>query len=600
MNDNQKLSKEKKFEAMLQLAEFGAKRIEGRRSTEFKMFLSYMTLLVLALYQLIKQTASIDLEPWEGIALYFLALFIHIIYVMWQVGLTIAMRNDERRRNLFLKEAEEAPGVSLDYTVGSKEIVIVNPYWKQFRHLEAICEHWSPPFLIGIPTILFSILIYLSIQEFFENIRDFYHIPLSGFPLLFLVIPPIVWFFKKNRKKEFEFYTFMPMGVKEAKARKGTAADVIFKTYSNGVNTSRDAWVYNFNQTYSNGVNTSRDAWVYNFNRNVLIENMRSMIETYNGEIDRCKRKKTQKFDEKKIIWSETLKHSCQRGKTADFSQKKVRKSLYRPFTKSNLYFDRIMTERLYKFPFIFPNPETENWVICASSPGPNAAFHVLIGNVIPDYHLTGDSQCFPFYTYDKDGAKRKENITDWALTQFRTHYNDAFISKWDIFHYTYGLLHHPDYREKYQANLKRNLPHIPFAEDFYGFADAGAELAKLHVNYESAPKYDGLRYIVPGASIDWRVEKMKLSKNKMQLVYNDSLTIAGIPVEVYDYRLGTRSALEWVIDQYRVKLDERSGIVNDPNRADAPRYIVDLIARVIHVSLKTVEIVAGLPELPT
>ena len=147
--------------------------------------------------------------------------------------------------------------------------------------------------------------------------------------------------------------------------------------------------------------------------------------------------------------------------------------------------------------------------------------------------------------------------------------------------------------------NLKRDLPHIPFAEDFWGFANAGAQLADLHINYESAPKYDGLKAIeTPGMKIDWCVEKMKLSKDKTQLIYNDFLTLDSIPAEVYDYRLGNRSALEWVIDQYRVKVDRRSGIVNDPNREDQPRYIVDLIARVISVSLQTVEIVSGLPPL--
>ena len=147
--------------------------------------------------------------------------------------------------------------------------------------------------------------------------------------------------------------------------------------------------------------------------------------------------------------------------------------------------------------------------------------------------------------------------------------------------------------------NLKRDLPHILFAEDFRGFANAGAALADLHVNYESAPQYDQLRNVeTPGLPIDWRVEKMRLSKDKTQLKYNDFLTLDGIPPEVYDYKLGNRSALEWVVDQYRVKTDKRSGIVNDPNRADQPRYIVDLIGRVITVSLKTVEIVKNLPTL--
>ncbi len=222
-----------------------------------------------------------------------------------------------------------------------------------------------------------------------------------------------------------------------------------------------------------------------------------------------------------------------------------------------------------------------------------------LMTNKISDTLPQGGSQCFPFYTYNEDGTNRQENITDWALSEFRTHYDDDTLTKWDIFHYTYALLHHPAYREKYEMNLKRDLPHIPFAENFWGFARAGAALADLHVNYESTPKYDKLRKIeTPGMQVNWDVEKMKLSKDKTQLTYNDFLTLDGIPAEVYDYKLGTRSALEWIVDQYRVKVDRRSGIKNDPNRADEPRYIVDLIGRVIHVSLKTVKIVEGLPEL--
>ena len=145
----------------------------------------------------------------------------------------------------------------------------------------------------------------------------------------------------------------------------------------------------------------------------------------------------------------------------------------------------------------------------------------------------------------------------------------------------------------------KRDLPHIPFAEDFWGFAEAGAALADLHVNYESVPKYNGLKHIeTVGTTVDWRVEKMKLSKDKTQLIYNDFLRLEGIPAAVYAYRLGTRSALEWVVDQYRVKVDKLSGIENDPNRESEPRYIVDLIGRAITVSLKTGEIVGNLPAL--
>ena len=388
-----------------------------------------------------------------------------------------------------------------------------------------------------------------------------------------------------------EFDTFIPMGTKETKTKKGITSDVIFKTYSNGIK-------------------TNRDAWAYNFNRNALTDNISRMIETYNAESIRWSQqtirdvKKIDDFVESantKISWSEGLKRNLQREKTTDFSQENIRSSLYRPFTKSNLYFDRMLTERVYVFPSIFPTPETEmeNRVIFVNGIGSNKPFIGLMTDVIPSTGMLDANQCFPFYTYNEDGTNRKENITDWALAEFRKHYSDNTISKWDIFHYTYGILHHPDYREKYQANLKRDLPHIPFAPDFWGFANAGAQLADIHVNYESQPKYDGLKYIeIPDMPIDWRVEKMKLSKDKTQLVYNDFLTIDGIPAEAFDYRLGTRSALEWIIDQYRVKVDKRSGIVNDPNRADQPRYIVDLIGRVITVSMQTVEIVEALPEL--
>ena len=390
-----------------------------------------------------------------------------------------------------------------------------------------------------------------------------------------------------------EFDTFIPIGTKAAKASKDAAVNVIFKTYSNGVKTNRDAWVYNFNP-------------------NVLTENVQRMIGTYNSEVDRWKRREGQRinvndfviYDDSKIKWDGDLRQHLQRGRYAEWTHDKVRVSLYRPFTQSNLFFNRVLNNRVYLFPSFFPTPETEseNRVIIVSDHGFRSGFNTLMTNLIPDLHTLASSdscQCFPFYIYDEDGTNRQENITDWALTEFRTHYGADSITKWDIFHYTYALLHHPTYRETYEMNLKRDLPHIPFAEDFWGFAKAGDRLADLHVNYESVPKYDGLKPIeTPGLTVDWRVEKMRLSKDKTQLKYNDFLTLDGIPAAVYDYRLGTRSALEWVVDQYRVKVDKRSGIVNDPNCVEEPQYIVDLVGRVITVSLKTVAIVNNLPTL--
>ena len=387
-----------------------------------------------------------------------------------------------------------------------------------------------------------------------------------------------------------EFDAFIPMGTKEAKSVKGIGTDVIYKTFSRGVT-------------------TSRDAWTYNFSRNALDDNMNGMIETYNEEAFRWERRKNRDanvddfivIDDQRIKWTDRLKQELKSGRMIDFSEKKIRTSLYRPFTESNLYFDRIMNQRVYVFPSIFPIPATEkeNRVICVNGIGSNKPFQTLMVKVIPSLDILEKTQCFPFYTYDEDGTNRRENITDWALGEFRNHYSDDSITKWDIFHYTYGLLHHPTYREKYQANLKRDLPHIPYAEDFCGFADAGAQLANLHVNYESQPEYSDLKFIQnPEVPLNWRVEKMKFSKDKTSLVYNDFLTVDGIPPKTFDYRLGTRSALEWIVDQYRVKTDKRSGILNDPNRADTPEYIVKLIRKVITVSLETVEIVSTLPAL--
>ena len=386
-----------------------------------------------------------------------------------------------------------------------------------------------------------------------------------------------------------EFDTFIPMGSKQAKLTKGEVENVIFKTYSSGVKTNRDAWVYNFHQ-------------------NALSENIQRMSATYNAEVDRWKRLRNRavniddfvNYDNARISWSRDLKVKLKRGAIAEYAEHKIRISLYRPFTKLNLYFDRTMNDVVYTFPSVFPTPEVEkeNRVIWLKV-GREWPMFALITNRIADILPQGGSQCFPFYIYDEDGTNRRENITDWALTHFRTHYRDDTITKWDIFHYNYGLLHHPDYREKYKANLKRDLPHIPFTEDFWGFAKAGERLADLHVNYESQPEYDKLKFIQNSdVPLNWRVEKMKLSRDKTQIVYNTFLTIDGVPSKAFDYRLGTRSALEWIIDQYRVKIDKRSGIINDPNRADDPQYVVRLIGKVITVSLETVAVVEGLPML--
>ena len=387
-----------------------------------------------------------------------------------------------------------------------------------------------------------------------------------------------------------EFLTFLPIGNKKAKQAKNEPTGVIF-------------------HKFSNGVKTNRDAWACNFNRDELAQNVQHMINAYNSEVRRWRGVEDKTAhnvddfvdaDDKKIKWSRDLKAKLKRDRLAEYAEDKVRQELYRPFTKTHLFFDRVLNDVVGGFPAIFPtlDTETENRVICVSGVASNKPFQTLMVSTLPDVHLTGDSQCFPFYIYDEDGTNRRENITDWALENFRTHYADDTITKWDIFNYTYGILHHPDYRERYAADLKRDLPHIPYADDFWAFARAGAQLAELHINYETQPRYP-LTFVENSAKqLDFRVERMKFSRDKTRLLYNDFLTLEGIPSEAFAYRLGPYSALEWVVNQYRVKSERRSGIVNNPNDAANPRYIVNLIGSVITVSLETVKIIAGLPAL--
>ncbi len=386
---------------------------------------------------------------------------------------------------------------------------------------------------------------------------------------------------------EAGYESFLPMGSKETKADASHPA--IFATFSNGVK-------------------TNRDMWAYNFNRHALADNMRRTIDAYNEHVYRRQRAAGKidadsfvVYDEKRISWSRDLKLDLQRGHLAEFDEKKIRQSLYRPFVKQHLFFDRIMNEEVYQFPHFLPTAESEqeNRFICLTDIGAEKPFMVMATDQIANLHLVGagcGTQCFPFYTYNAHGTGRRENVTDWALAQFRAAYDDDAISKWDIFHYIYALLHQPAYRATYAANLRRELPRIPFARDFHAYAAAGARLAELHVAYERQPEYPLTRIENRDAPLDWRVTKMRLSKDRTQIIYNDFLTLGGIPPAVFDYRLGNRSALDWVIDQYRVTTNPRSGIVNDPNRADDPQYIVRLIGQVISVSLETQAIVAALP----
>ena len=433
----------------------------------------------------------------------------------------------------------------------------------------------------GAKVYLYSVDDYLKSQEKMKLLEETEHYG----KLSMIQLMPDEHYTWLTKGLDVDFDTFLPMGTKEAKAGRGKA---IFSNYGRGVATCRDAWAYNFNQTE-------------------LSQNIKRTIETYNEQVfkwSRLSRKpQVDDFvlnDDTRIFWSEGLKNYLRRQISLEYDAANLRRSMYRPFTLMNLYFEKHLNERRYQMPASLPiaSAEAENRLIYLTAVGTSKTFHCVMTNVIADLHFTGDSQCFPFYIYNEDGSNRKENITDWALEQFRTHYKNNKISKWDIFHYVYGILHHPQYREKYAANLKRELPRIPFVPEFKPFAEAGAKLAELHANYEKQAEYPLQRQENKDEKLNWRVEKMRLSKDKIQLVYNDFLTLGGIPPEVFEYRLGNRSALDWIIDQYQVSTDKRSGIVNDPNRLNDPEYIVKLIGKVITVSLETMKVVKSLPKL--
>lgn len=431
---------------------------------------------------------------------------------------------------------------------------------------------------------------------------------------------------------ESDFDTFLPMGIKETKTSESKAIFALF----------------------GNGIKTNRDVWAYNFDREALEANMRRMIAAYNDHVERWQSPQGSidavnealdrfcDYDDTKISWSGTLKINLRRKKKIDFSDENIRAALYRPFCKQTLYFGGSMNERTYQFPSIMPNAnvEQENRVICVSGVGSSKPFHCLMSDKIVCLDALEKTQCFPLYTYDEATGERRENITDWALAEVRARYGaaGASITKRDIFHCIYAILHKPDYRTKYAANLRRDLPRIPFPASFkafHAYAQAGERLAELHVNYESVPEYPDLQwsgaedFLKKKRGMEERraffalgYEKMKLRGTKpdgagtlpatLTLDYNSNLSITNIPRAVLEYKLGTRSALEWLVERYCVSVDavkeqadgtkRGSGIVNDPNRSasmlEEPEYVARLVGRVVAVSMETLALVRGLASV--
>ena len=388
-----------------------------------------------------------------------------------------------------------------------------------------------------------------------------------------------------------DFNSFIPVGTKEAK--------------SLGINNA-------IFRTYSGGVKTNRDTWVYDFDAIALEKKIVNFINHYSNNVNLWKKRRDKditvddfvEYDDKNIKWSEHLKMSVLAGRDISYSSQSIRYSLYRPFTLQHLYFDPVLNDRRLLQHLFFPtsSSEKENVVICLSGVGSNKLFHCLCTSKIPGYDLLEKTQCFPFYSYSEDGHNRSENVTNWVLTQFQAKYGEQ-VTKWDIFHYVYGLLHHPQYRERYAENLRRDLPYIPFFHDSAKFtlcANIGKQLMDIHLNYESAKEYNLTWLENENIPFSWRVEQMRLSTDKRVVVVNESLRLGPLPQECFQYQLGNRSALEWVIDQYQVTKDKRSGIESDPNRLDDEEYIVRLVCKVVQVSVETVQLVNELAKKVT
>ena len=396
-----------------------------------------------------------------------------------------------------------------------------------------------------------------------------------------------------------------------------------------------------FFETYAIGVATNRDAWVYNSSQQTLEKNMLSMIDFYNKQKEAYSNAvkgngnlSVEEFintDNTKISWTVNLKKDIERNVEHCYIFD-IRDSIYRPFFKQRLYFDKPFIERIGLSPKLFPTPEHENLVICVSCVSSSNGLSVSITDCIPDLHYIGDTQCFPLYWYDNSDADvidlfnqgtekkadcyvRKDGVTDWILTTARKQYGYK-VTKEDIFYYVYGLLHSPDYRTAFATDLKKSLPRLPLvekADDFWAFSKAGRALADLHLNYETIETYKKCLVLhAPltnkGESVNYQVEKMRFGKidsktvDKSVIHYNHAITIEGIPAEAYEYVVNGKSSIEWIMERYAVTTDKKSGITNDPNdwarEHDDEKYILNLLLRVINVSVQTVEIVKELPKL--
>ena len=399
------------------------------------------------------------------------------------------------------------------------------------------------------------------------------------------------------------FQALYPLGSKDAKA--GRTDEAVFTLFSNGYKTGRDAYSINF----------SRDACAENARR-MVGDYMGAMRELQEGERHDLTVEDVALRHSSHVRWDRELKNNLRRRRGSVFSPDNIWTTQYRPFVKQHCYVEYVLVNNKYRMDSIFPASDSRNRAICVTGAGSTKSFSALIVDTMPDLGLVSACQCFPRYRYERrnekqgellDGAgglERVDNVSDVALRAFRVRYADNAIGKDDVFDYVYGVLHAPAYRERFANDLAKELPRVPFAEDFHAFARAGRALAALHLGYETCAEYP-LEIVFAGSG-EPRPEHSRIADRPMRfaddertaLRINDHVTLRGIPAEAHAYTVNGRTPLEWFIDRYRLTQDKESAIVNDPNAwFPDPRALPAALRRIVHVSVETTRIVAALPE---
>ncbi|GAA8094834.1 hypothetical protein Kazakh3177_06020 [Helicobacter pylori] len=380
----------------------------------------------------------------------------------------------------------------------------------------------------------------------------------------------------------------------------------------------RDKKLKIFNSIFdlnSNGVATNRDPWVYNFSPKILKQSVQKCIDTYNADLKRFNARFREAFkqrtkgvksaelykhlndkeittDKTKISWVQNLKTQLIKGKKLDdFSQEKISVSLYRPFNKQWLYWDKDWIHRQGEFSKIFPDKSAQN-VVINTGVGNGKNFSALVSDFISDYSLISPNQAYPLYYYD-DLGNRYNAISGYVLNLFRRHYKDNAITEEEIFYYIYAILHHKGYLEKYKNSLAKEAPRIALSEDFKELSTLGKELAELHLNYENGEMHESVKYTtLMNAEVEGYYDVDKMIKKGDSIIYNKNIAITKIPKKAFDYVINGKSAIDWVIERYQKTTDKDSLIENNPNDYAGGQYVFELLCRVIKLSEKSVDLI--------